>query len=72
MLTGLPIDYERLCNFCVKCKNIECALWLWRRSEELHHLCYTVTFSVWDCKAFDAVVADCPYGKMSNLITKIV
>ena len=65
VLTGLPIDYEVLCNFCVKCKNatddkvelnkkhapdcqknydgsansmeVECALRLWRRSQE-HHL----------------------------------
>ena len=95
VLTGLPIDYEVLCNFCVKCKDstddkvelsekhatncqknydgsansmeVECALRSWRRSEEHHHLRYTVMLSDGDSKAFDAVVADCPYGEDAKL-----
>ena len=46
---------------------VECALRLWRRSEEHHHLRYTVMLSDGDSKAFGAVVADCPYDEDAKL-----
>ena len=41
---------------------VECALRLWKRSEEKHKLRYTAMLCDGDSKAFDAVVAAEPYG----------
>lgn len=95
LMTGLPIDFEVLSNFCLKCKiasekppsedltqwkakhapncprnfdgssnamEVECAVRLWKRSEEKHHLRYTTMLSDGDSKAYGTLVQSEVYG----------